>query len=342
MANSRQRGRGGGPQRVFALGVVVLVAAAALVWARLQLTPLNPGSQTTVYVVIPKGTSAGGLGELLTETGLVRSRYSIVIASMWSGDASRLTAGIYALSPGQSPQEMLRIIVGGPNARIRVTFPEGFTLRQVADRLQMRGMVDSAEFIEIARTEGSSFHCADGFTPPDDTEGYLFPWTYDFKPHETSREIIQDMIDQFDLAVVQAHPEVRDWRRPVILASLIEREAEIPKDRPLIAGVLMNRLRLGMPLQVDATVEYALPEHKARLLFSDLRTPSPYNTYLHRGLPPGAICNPGLPSIEAALRPADVDYLYYVQGAGHAHIFSRTLAEQDRNIAVVRADHPPT
>lgn len=325
------------------LGCAVFAVAAAVYWAGVQLDPVSPASKRQIVVKIPKGLNAVGIAGLLADKGVLRSRYSFLIAARLDADSSHLKPGIYVLSPGQSAHEIVAQIAGGRTSIVRVTFPEGFTVRQIAVRLQERKLVDADEFVELAKTIGRSVHCPDGFTPPSaNLEGYLFPDTYDFAPTEDSREIITDMVYRFDALVVKANPNVSDWTGPVIVGSLIEREAEVDRDRPLIAAVIDNRLEIGMPLQIDASVEYALPVHKTRLMFSDLKTRSPYNTYLHRGLPRGAICNPGIPSIRAALHPADVDYLYYVAGPGGAHIFSRTLAQQDRNIALVRSGHVPS
>jgi len=154
----------------------------------------------------------------------------------------------------------------------------------------------------------------------------------------TAREVIQLMLANFQARVVKPYG-AEAARRPgglpavVTLASLVEREAEVDSDRPLIAAVYRNRLKLGMRLQCDATVQYALPAHKTRLFYADLRVDSPYNTYQHAGLPPTPIACPGLPSILAALHPASVGYLYYVAGPGGHHVFSTTLAQQDRAIA---------
>jgi UPF0755 protein len=341
-SRSRTAGSGRAAGVFFTLAVIVIFCGIAFAWVSRQLQPARAGDRTRVEVTIPAGSTASTVASRLAAAGIVESSYSVLLAAYLSGNASRLRPGVYELSAGESPQQILSIIVEGRSALNDVVIPEGFTLRQTADRLQERRLVDATEFLHLASEDGKSFHCADGFTPPSNNlEGYLFPDTYQFTPGEPVRGVVQDMLDRFDTVVVSRHPDVRDWSKPVIMASLIEREAEVEQDRPLIAAVLNNRLRIGMPLQVDATIEYALPEHKTRIMYSDLRTPSPYNTYLHRGLPPGPICDPGLPSIEAALHPADVNYLYYVQGSGRTHLFSRTLAEQDHNIAVVRSLQPP-
>ena len=320
------------------LGLLVLIAAGCLTFVFRQLAPLDATDHKQIPVEVLEGATVPAVASMLTLRGVVRSPLSIKLAAHFDpAAATHLRPGFYLFTPSETPGEILKKIAGGRMLVQRVLIPEGFTVRQIADRFRADHLGDPDETLRLMETQGRTFHEPDGFTPPSDNlEGYLFPETYVFAPDITSRQLVHLMIDQFDINVVRAHPEVKDWSRPVIMASLIEREAKLDIDRPLIAGVLDNRLQRHMPLQVDATVEYALPEHKQRLFYSDLRTPSPYNTYLHRGLPPGAICSPGLPSIEAALNPAHVDYLYYVAAPDGSHKFSRTLAGQDHNIAAVR------
>jgi UPF0755 protein len=240
------------------------------------------------------------------------------------------------------PRQIAAKMALGETAQGVVTVPEGYTVRQIARRLAEHHLVDEAQFLALAQTGGRSFHLR-GWTPPDDNlEGYLFPDTYTVPKGASARDVLQIMLENFARRVVVPYGAAAD-RFPgglpaaVTLASLVEREAEVDADRPLIAAVYRNRLKAGMRLQCDATVQYALPEHKARLFYADLRVDSPYNTYQHAGLPPTPIANPGLPSIEAALHPARVDYLYYVAGPGGRHIFSRTLAGHNQAVAHARA-----
>jgi UPF0755 protein len=324
------------------LALAVLCGTVAACWTARQLESARPGSRLRIAVSIPRGSSVKQIAAILADRGVVRSAFSIRLAAMLSGDSSRLRDGQYVLSPAESPALILKDLEGGKSPTGLVIVPEGFTLVQIAERLQEQGVTDGDDFLDVATTQGRTFRCRDGFVPPnDDLEGYLFPDSYQFDLGEPTRSVIQTMLDRFDAAVVASHPNVRDWRTPIVVGSMVEREAKLECDRPLVAAVIYNRLKVGMRLQIDATVEYALLRHKGRLMYSDLRTASPYNTYLHKGLPPGAICNPGLPSIEAALNPANVDYLYYVQGPGEVHLFSRTLSEQDRNIAAVRGGRAP-
>jgi len=318
-----------------AMAFVVIVATATYVHFSL-LVPVAPTDKSISLVVIPRGASSREIGLLLVRRGLVRSHWAILVAAGLNGAYGRLHSGAYELSPSMTPDEIVEKLALGETAHF-VLVPDGFTVRQVAQRLQDEGYCSADDFLAVARSSGRFTLFKDGFKPPSaNLEGYLYPGTYWFPPGTRPRAIAAAMVESFDKHVVREHPGVRNWRDVVIVASMIERETDLSKDKPLIAGVIKNRLKRGMRLQIDATVEFALPHHKPRLFYSDLKTPSPYNTYLHGGLPPGPICNPGASSIDAALFPADCPYLFYVAGPGGTSLFSSTIQEQDHNIALVR------
>ncbi len=339
------------PRRVqrsaFLLVLLLIVALATVFGIAYTIELLGPVSGNpkapTVLVTIPPGKSARQIGEILARKHLIRSPLSFVLASRIGHLSGEMHAGRYAVSPAMPPRQIAALMALGETVGSVVTVPEGFTVKQIARRLADAGLVNETEFLALAQTQGRTFS-VHGWTPPNDTlEGYLFPDTYTIPKGATPREILQQMTANFDARVVQplgAEAAHAPGGLPgtITLASLVEREAEVDGDRPLVAAVYRNRLKAGMRLQCDATVQYALPEHKARLFFADLRVESPYNTYRHAGLPPTPIACPGLPSIKAALHPAPVKYLYYVAGPdGRHHIFSTTLAQQDQAIAQVRA-----
>jgi UPF0755 protein len=321
---------------VTALGVLVLIAFAGRLMLDIEVSPISPGNRKTAQVQIRHGERSAQIADTLVAKGLARNTLAVDAALLISGENSHLQAGTYALSPSMPLSKMIEIIAAGKTDSILVVVPEGFTIGQISARLESKKLADPLAFDVAASTEGETYVFADGFAPPRNLEGYLFPLTYNIVVGSSAHVIVQSMVTQFDAHIVQPHPEIRDWSQIVTLASLVEREAKVDQDRPLIASVYYNRLKAGMPLQCDATVQYALPEHKARLLYSDLRVDSPYNTYLHHGLPPGPICNPGRQSIEAAICPAKTNYLFYVAGPNGRHIFSRTLAQQDRQIALLK------
>jgi UPF0755 protein len=319
----------------------VLLAAALILgalvgaggWWLSSGQPVGAGS--AVRVTVPKGATPTTLGRELEAKGILRSAQAFALRAR----GAVIQPGVYDLSPRESPARILDRLVRGDVVTQRVTFPEGWTLAQIARRLDQRGLVDEAAFLDLVTRRGNTLRAS--FPPPANLEGYLFPDTYEFPVGASAEDIAQQMLTNFDRRVAQGRADAikrsgRALSEIVTIASLIEREAEVPEDRSLIAGVIYNRLEREMPLQIDATVQYARGVHTARLLYRDLEIDSPYNTYRIPGLPPGPIANPGMASIEAALSPRKSDYLYYVARADGSHVFGRTLAEHNHNIARVR------
>lgn len=327
---------------VFILLLLVAFFVAAAIVTRILAPVTTVRTARIVLVTIPAGANVRTIGALLARHGLVRSPLGFTLAARIDHLSDKLQAGRYELSPAMPPRQIALLIALGRTANDVVVIPEGFTIAQIARRLAEEHKASEPSFLALARTQGRTFQ-AGGFRPPSDNlEGYLYPDTYRLPKGAGERAIITQMLGNFEARVLAPHKQDFAQARGglpgvLTLASLVEREAEADSERPHIASVLQNRLRIGMRLQCDASVQYALPQHKTRLLFSDLRVNSPYNTYLHAGLPPTPICNPGLPSIEAALHPAVSDDLFYVARGGGHHIFSPTLAAHDRAIAQLRA-----
>jgi UPF0755 protein len=321
--------------------VLILMILVSL-WIIYYLGAPVGGSEEPVVVVIPKGATAQSVGVILRSNGLVRSWWGFALIAKYTDEANKIKPGAYKFSKAMSVRFMLDMMINGRVAGVWVTIPEGFTARQIADRLAERNIVSSDAFATLTST------CAGDFStnlhvPSQGLEGYLFTDTYLVPTDGDLRAIVDQMLDAFKAKVVvplapeidkvanSSDPIVRSkaLHRIIIVASMIEREAKAPKDRPLVSCVIWNRLRRGMKLQIDATVQYAWGEHQARLYYNDLTVDSPYNTYLYAGLPPGPISNPGLDSIKAALHPAKSNYLYYVARKDGSHIFSRTLEEHN-------------
>jgi len=357
---------------------VVLAAAASFgAWLYVSLyVPVGGGRQATRFNV-PEGASLADVADELKASGLIRSARAFRLAAAWGDGWRQAKAGDYALRRDMSAIEIARAFERGDVISEWVTVPEGLPLWQVAALVESRGL-DGAE--ELLRAAESPPDLAVGFPlPPGSLEGYLFPDTYKVARHPgASRELVKMMLARFDEVVWRG---LLDGRPPrdvagvavslsqetdaggargrgepsgagaaanssslhalITLASLVEGEAKLDSERPLIAGVLTNRLKQGMKLECDATVQYALgPNRKARLTYADLAVESPYNTYLYPGLPPGPISSPGRASIEAALHPAVTPYLFYVARADGSHVFSRSYAEHLRAVARVRAAPP--
>jgi len=335
--------RGRGSRRVALWACLTVIAAAVLVagFAWLQLRPANPAGRAR-SVRLKVGAPAE-VAARLRNAGIIRSAMVFRGYAFWR----RLNAvrpGLYRLSPAMSAGQIVATLRAGPldDDTGRVVVPEGWTVRQIAEALVTRKVVrTAAPFAELCRKPAGRVEASFGL-PTHGLEGYLFPDTYEFAPGSSPERIAQRMVNTFSERFAAPHSAELSRSRHtlheiVTIASLVEREAEVDIDRAKIAGVIENRLRKGMRLQIDATVLYALGRHKERVLYRDLRVSSPYNTYRHRGLPPGPIANPGLPSLLAALRPERHDYLFYVATPDGSHEFTRTEAEHGRAVARWRA-----
>ncbi len=290
-------------------------------------------SSKTCLVTIKKGASLREIGDTLQGEDLIASSPFFVFYAELTGAERQIKAGSYRLSNNLSMKEILERIVGGDVLRYRVVIPEGYTTEQIGKLLVSKGIVTSAGFEAALNTENLDYpFLQDAPAGPKRLDGFLFPATYDLMADFTPTEILDLMLKRFNAALTpdlqaRAREQGLSVRQVVILASIVEGEAKLDSERPIIASVFLDRLKLGMRLESCATVEYVLGTHKDKLTDQDVRTPSPYNTYLHGGLPPGPICSPGLASIEAVLYPAKTNYLYFVAKGDGSHVFSTTFAE---------------
>jgi len=319
---------------VAAVTVAVAVAAgAAVLWFRHLLDgPIDSSANFTRTVVVLRGTPYRAIVENLRSAGLLPHPFVFDYLAWRHESGGRLKPGRYqlrsAMSVRQVYQEMLR---GAP---IRITVPESWTIRQTAARLVEEGLIADAD-------QFTSAACNPTFLVRHDikaasAEGYILPETYLFDPGVTAEEILETMASGFErryaTAASRPRPLSLSWHEIITLASMIEREARNDEEKALIASVYYNRLRRGMTLNCDATLCYALSKWHEPLTALDLQTSSPYNTYLRKGLPPGPISCIGQQSVEAALAPAQTDYLYYCYKGAGAHQFSKTLAEHERAV----------
>jgi UPF0755 protein len=329
--------------RLGCLFLPLLFVGGGALWVRHQLGPVSR-SHRQVTVLIPPGTGAAQASSLLQKRGVIHSARVFLWYARWRGDASRIKAGEYHLSPDMTAAQILdRLMRGGSDADDRtVTIPEGFTLAQIADALYEKGVIaDRKAFLRIVRSRKPPLN-APFPLPKVGLEGYLYPETYRFLPRSKPQGVAQAMLDAFTKEFYEPNREAvagsgYSLHEIVTIASLIEREAEVPQDRARVAGVIVNRLKKKMRLDIDATVLYALGHHKDRVLYKDLQVNSPYNTYRRAGLPPGPIASPGKASLEAALNPERHDYLYYVAAPDGSHVFTRTYAEHAKAVAQMRA-----
>lgn len=310
-----------------------------LLWA----AACGPGRGAPEVVTIPPGASVRAVAESLAAHGIIRSKGWFRLVAKLSGKERRLQTGAFSVPRGAGGIAALRVLTGGHPLLTRVTVPEGFTLLEIAATTQRDLGIPPDSFLTAARDTALLHAFA---VPAASFEGFLRPDTYLFSRGVSAAAVVREMATTFRAAwdpgwEAAGRALGLDRLGVVTLASIVEGEAQADSDRPLIAAVFRNRLQRGMALQADATVQYALElatgERKTRLYEKDYLFPSPYNTYLHPGLPPGPVGAPGRQSLEAVLHPAPVPFLYYVAGPDGRHIFSRTYAEHLRAVRRVRA-----
>ncbi len=319
---------------------ILLVTIVAIgVYAALSYFWLAPTEKFAPprEVTIEKGESFRQIARALADAGVVRSELALRLYGRLSQTASQIKPGDYAFKGGERIPDVMRHLVRGDFIVVTITIPEGLTVHEIAERVAQTGLVCQDEFEQAAR-DGTLVRAL-GLMPLG-AEGYLFPATYKFSPHAKTDDVLAAMLARFYQVLTPTVEERMfaaglDARRLVTMASIVEKEAKAPDERPLIAGVFYNRLRLGMPLQSDPTAQYELDDANESAA-SAVHTTSAYNTYDFAGLPPGPIANPGLKSIEAALYPTQTDYLYFVAREGGTHVFSKSFDEHRRAIALER------
>ncbi len=327
-------------KRIIMWGVLLVVAAAAAGGAWLYSSvgrPYKGYAEGEKFVEIPPGTGTAGMARRLAEAGVVRSP-EVFRAAVWArGNSRRLQAGEYRFDRPMSPAEVVDKIARGDVYVRSLTFREGLTAREMAKVFEDGGFGSADDFIAASKNAT----LIKGLDPAaKDLEGYLFPDTYTLPRTITAAQLVERMVARFEQVLT---PELReqaaarglDVRELVTLASLVEKETAKPEERPVVAGVYTNRLKIGMGLQCDPTVIYALMlagRYDGNIRRADLQIDSPYNTYRYAGLPPGPIAAPGEASLHAAANPADVPYLYFVSRNDGSHVFSTTLEEHNRNV----------
>ena len=289
-------------------------------------------------VIIPRGASFAEAADSLSKANLVGWRKMFRVYARVTGGDRNIKPGTYLLRHGTPWKDIIAALHGGHGLVNTITIPEGYTITQITPLLAktLRVPVDS---VQAAVRDTSLLARLD--IPNPTLEGYLFPDTYAFPLGTTARQAVHEMVYDFE----------RRWKPDwdakatalkinrndlVTMASIVEREARVPEERPVIAAVYYNRLQKGMLLQADPTVQYALGHHVGRVLYKDLEVKSPYNTYIHKGLPPGPVAAPGVPSLAAAANPANVPYLYFVASPDGHHEFRMTLQEHTSAIREVR------
>lgn len=300
----------------------------------------GPGIRETELV--REGENLRQVTERLAARGILRfPRLFLLLARIRGGDHA-MQAGEYTLDASMTPSQILRALLEGRVNLYRVTVPEGTSVKQIAMLLEAQGLAEASEVLRLSWD--AEFAKEAGIEAPS-LEGYLFPDTYIFPRGLSVRSLLKTMVRRFWAtydADLRARQDASGWNLNdvVTLASIIEAETARPEERPLVASVLINRLRRGIPLQSDPTVIYGLEKFDGNLRREDLGADHPYNTYVHKGLPPGPICNPGLESLKAALYPAETDYLYFVSKNDGTHLFSTSLGEHNRAVRRYQKGEP--
>ncbi|WP_420798632.1 endolytic transglycosylase MltG [Paenibacillus beijingensis] len=337
------------------IGIMLATAGGIALYVWNGLRPAPAGDVKRIEVA--KGSTAFQVADLLEKQGIIRNSFIFKYYLKFHKEGGAFLAGTYDLAPGMTHDAIISKLNKGETVKaetIRFTIPEGFTLLQIADKLSSEGLVDKATFIQLADSKRKWPDSeAAGFIPEQVNykhllEGYLFPETYEMKVGSTEEEIIDRMLSELDRKLNEL-PD--DWEETLqkrqmslhqllTVASLVEREVVVDQERPIVAGVIYNRLAKPMRLQIDATVQYLLDKPKERLYEKDLTVEDPYNTYRYDGLPPGPIANPSLKSIEAALYPDSNDYYYYVtkKDGTQQHLFAKTFRQHEQNIRKSNAE----
>jgi UPF0755 protein len=323
----RKRRSNAGPP---VLGVILVLGVLGAIFVIYSAaTGGEDGPRESARVQVLKGETLSDVAARLEEAGIIKSAFVFELQARYEGYGTEIKTGRYTFQPGQDSGEILQKLTAGQAApTFTVTIPEGLTIEETAGTVAADSSVPAPKFEEAARRTDYGYAFLDN---PDvkTTEGHLFPAKYDFEKDVTARQIVDRLLGQYlletqDLDIAEAKERFDLSENQVVtVASLIEKEAASPEEKSLIASVIYNRMRKDMPLQIDATIQYALKRPKANLSLTDLKVDSPYNTYENKGLPPGPICSPGRESLHAALNPANTNYLYYVLEAnGKKHFFT--------------------
>ncbi|MFY9167057.1 MAG: endolytic transglycosylase MltG [Desulfomonilia bacterium] len=290
-------------------------------------TPSNPPE--SLLMEIKPGTSAWEISRQLEEKGVITDSLMFMAIATGTGKVTHLQAGTYVFEGRHYPLDIMHILFKGRTLKYRITIPEGSTIFDIASIVAETGLLSREEFFNSAQDpETTAFF---GIDAPS-MEGFLYPDTYYLAPHMTPREIMGKMVERFHEVFTgdllrRAQELDMSVTQVVILASIIEKEAVLSREMPIISSVFHNRLKCGMRLQSDPTAIYGIDGFRRRISSKDLKRDTPYNTYRYGGLPPGPICNPGVKAISAALWPADTKYLFFVSQGNGTHYFSRSHTE---------------
>ena len=319
-------------------GIIILIASVLVVITThtymFMITPKVP--PRPLMIDIKPGTSAWKISRELENQGIITNDAMFMTLAVLTGKVTRLQAGTYVFEGKHYPMDIILILFKGRTMRYRITIPEGSTVYDIGAIVAETGLLSKTDFISSAQDIKTTRFF--GIDAPS-MEGFLYPDTYYLAPHMTPLEIMAKMVSRFhDVCSPDMKERLREldmtWHQVLTLASIIQKEAVSPKEKPVISSVFHNRLRYNMQLQSDPTAVYGIDGFRRKILPEDIRRDNPYNTYKCKGLPPGPICNPDLGSIRSALWPARTNYLFFVSKGNGTHYFSRTYEEHSRAIQI--------
>jgi len=321
---------------IFLIFLTAIFLLFGFFWQGIYLPKEKNGKEYLIFR-INRGEGVKEIAQNLEKEKLIKGSWFFVVYNFFTCNTPKLQAGTYLLSPSMNIPEIVEKFVRGDVVKEKITILEGWTIEDIADYLEEKGIVSKEDFLKATKKDFSNEFEFLKEKPKDASlEGYLFPDTYEVKLEESSEEIIKKMLKNFDSKLTpNLREEIKRQNKTIfeilILASLLEKEVKTKEDKELVAGILWKRLENKMPLQVDATITYITGKKTTKISIEETQIDNPYNTYKYLGLPPGPICNPGLESILAAIYPKESDYWYYLSTPDGKTIFSKTL--QEHNIA---------
>nr|WP_312213027.1 endolytic transglycosylase MltG [Clostridioides sp.] len=333
--------------KVVLLSIIVLLIIASVVVVN-QIGPYDKNNKTDVLVEIPSGSSISSIAKVLADKELIKNEFLFKLVAKTNNEYSNVKAGTYMINQSYSNNDILDLLVLGKvhNVGTKIVVPEGATSKEIIATLVDKNLGEKEVFESLIKdpkqfSKDFTFLKEDGLTT---LEGFLYPATYYFEEGKVSeKDIIKSMLARFDNIYNDKIKSDREKSKKSLkdimsMASIIEKEAVLDKDRPIISSVFYNRLKIGMPLQSDATIQYIFNERKKIVTYADLKIDSPYNSYKNKGLPPTPIANPGVKSIEAAISPAKSDYLYFVAKVDGGNNYSKTYEEHLKYVKEYKDD----
>lgn len=332
---------------IVAISITIIILILMATFVVTQIGPYNKNNKDDIVVDIPTGSTLSQVTDILKENHLIKNKILFKLYVRVSNNTLKLKSGKYLFNQTYSNKQIIKTISEGKvyNDGIKITVPEGSTSFEVIDILVKNKLGDKSVYENLINNPKEF---KDKFKFLDDEkiislEGFLYPSTYYFNEDQNEKEVLSHMLETFQSKYTdklqKRQKELNKSLYEVInLASIVEKEAVLDEDRPIIASVFYNRIKIGMPLQSDATIQYIFKERKKSITYNDLKIDSPYNTYKAQGLPPTPIANPGIASIEAVLYPANTEYLYFVARIDGGNTYSKTYEEHVKNVEQYRKD----